>query len=400
MFRQRLSVHEVIMAEKRDYYEVLGTQKGASEDEIKKAYRACVKKYHPDLHPDDKECEEKMKEVNEAYEILSDPDKKARYDQFGFAGVDPSYGAGAGAGGFSGFSDFGDLGDIGDIFGSIFGGSSFGRSTRANPNAPRRGQDINTDITIGFMDAVNGKAVDVRISRMEQCPDCNGSGAAPGSSRQTCPDCRGTGRVAVTQRTAFGMMSSERVCTRCGGKGSTISNPCSKCRGTGRVATPRTVTINVPAGIDDGQTILVRGQGHSGMNGGASGDIHVTVHVKTDSVFERDGSDVHTEIPITYMQAVLGDEIIVPCVDGKVKYTIPEGTQPGTVFRLKGKGIKRLNRSDRGDQYVHITVEVPKNLNKKQKDLLRQFEDSLGEANYKNRKGFFDKMKDFLNSDI
>lgn len=378
------------MAEKRDFYEVLGIQKGASEDEIKKAYRACVKKYHPDLHPDDKECEEKMKEVNEAYEILSDPDKKAKYDQFGHAGIDPSYG-----GGYSGFSDFGDFGDIGNIFGDLFGGSSF-RSARANPNAPRRGQDIQTNLTIDFMDACNGKSVDVRINRSEECPDCHGSGAKPGSRISTCPECNGSGMVQTAQRTILGMMSSSRPCTRCGGKGKTVDDPCGKCRGSGRVTVARTVTINIPAGIDNGQTLQVRGQGNSGMNGGNAGDLHVNISVRPDPVFERDGYDINTEIPITYMQAVLGDELTVPCIDGKVQYNIPEGTQSGAIFRLRGKGVKKLNRNERGDQYVKVVVEVPKGLNKNQKDLLRKFEESLGESNYRNRKNFFDKIKDIL----
>lgn len=392
------------MADKRDYYEVLGLQKGATDEEIKKAYRACVKKYHPDLHPDDKECEEKMKEVNEAYECLSDADKKAKYDQFGFAGVDPSYGAGAGGGGgfsgFSGFSGFGDMGDIGDIFSSFFGGGGFGGSSRSNPNAPRRGQDIQTYVTIDFMDACNGKKVDVKLNRMEQCPDCHGTGSATGSGTDTCPDCHGTGYVKTAQRTPLGMISSQRPCSRCGGKGKIITNPCSACHGAGRVSVSKTVNVTIPAGIDDGQTLQVRGQGHSGLNGGPAGDLHVTVQVRPDPIFVRDEYDIHTEIPITYGQAVLGSEVTVPCIDGKVKLTIPEGTQSGTVFRLRNKGVKRLNRTDRGDQFVTVNVEVPKNLNKAQKDLLSKFEASLGESNYNKRKSFFDKVKKILNSDI
>lgn len=389
------------MADKRDYYEVLGLQKGATDEEIKKAYRACVKKYHPDLHPDDKECEEKMKEVNEAYECLSDADKKAKYDQFGFAGVDPSYGAGAGGGGgFGGFSGFGDMGDIGDIFSSFFGGGGFGGSSRSTPNAPRRGQDIQTYVTIDFMDACNGKKVDVKLNRMEQCPDCHGTGSAAGSGTDTCPDCHGTGYVKTAQRTPLGMISSQRPCSRCGGKGKIITNPCSACHGAGRVSVSKTVNVTIPAGIDDGQTLQVRGQGHSGLNGGPAGDLHVTVQVRPDPIFVRDEYDIHTEIPITYGQAVLGSEVTVPCIDGKVKLTIPEGTQSGTVFRLRNKGVKRLNRTDRGDQFVTVNVEVPKNLNKAQKDLLSKFEASLGENNYNKRKSFFDKVKKILNSDI
>ncbi|MGN1090649.1 MAG: molecular chaperone DnaJ [Huintestinicola sp.] len=384
------------MADKRDYYEVLGIQKGASDDEIKKAYRASVKKYHPDLHPDDKECEEKMKEVNEAYECLSDPDKKSRYDQFGHAGVDPSYGAGGG--GFGGFSGFGDMGDIGDIFSSFFGGGM--GSSRSNPNAPRRGQDIQTSATIDFMDACNGTKIEIKINRMEKCSECSGTGAAAGSSAETCSECNGLGQVKAVQRTPLGMMSTQRPCTRCGGKGKVIKNPCPKCKGAGRVSTPKTISVTVPAGIDDGQTIQVTGQGHSGINGGPNGNLHVTVSVRPDPFFVRDGYDIHTEVPITYMQAVLGDEITVPSIDGKVKYTIAEGTQSGSVFRFKGKGVKRINRSDRGDQYVTVVVEVPKNLNKTQKELLKKFEESLGEENNPKRKNFFQRVKDILKTDI
>lgn len=386
------------MADKRDYYEVLGIQKGASDDEIKKAYRACVKKYHPDLHPDDKECEEKMKEVNEAYEVLSDSDKKSRYDQFGHAGVDPSYGGG---GGFSGFSGgFGDMGDIGDIFSSFFGGGFGGSSRASNPNAPRRGQDIQTEAAISFMDACNGKKLDMKIQRMEKCSECSGTGAAPGSTTDTCSDCRGTGQVKVAQRTPFGMISSSKPCTRCGGKGKTISKPCSKCGGAGRVSATASIQVDVPAGIADGQTLQVRGQGHSGINGGPSGDLLVEIVIRPDSFFERDGYDIRTEVPVKFAQAVLGDEIEVLCIDGKVNLKIPEGTQSGTVFRLKGKGVKKLNRNERGDQYITIVVEVPKGLNKTQKELLKAFDDSVSEANYNKRSKFFDKIKSMLNKDV
>ncbi len=381
------------MADKRDYYEVLGVDKSASAEDIKKAYRQLAKKYHPDLNPGNKEAEEKFKEVNEAYEVLSDSDKKARYDQFGHAGVDPSYGGGGYGGGFSG--GFGDMGDIGDIFNSFFGGG-FSSSSRSNTNAPRRGQDISSDITINFMDACFGKEVEVSINRMEKCPDCGGSGAAAGTSAETCPDCHGSGQVKVTQRTPFGMISSAKPCTRCGGKGKVINNPCSKCHGNGRISVPKKIKVTVPAGIDDGQTLQVSGQGHAGVNGGPSGDLHVNVTVRPDPIFERDGYDIHTDIPITYTQAVLGDEITVPTIDGKVKYTVPEGTQNGTIFRFKGKGVKKINRSDRGDQYVHVTIEVPKNLSKKQKDLLREFEGSLTDENYNKRKNFFDKLREMF----
>ena len=379
------------MAEKRDYYEVLEVDKSASADDIKKAYRTLAKKYHPDLNPGNKEAEEKFKEVNEAYEVLSNADKKARYDQFGHAGVDPSYGGGGFSGGYSG--GFGDMGDIGDIFNSFFGGG-FGSSSRASSaNSPRRGQDIQTDISLNFMDACFGKKVDVTVNRMEKCPDCNGSGSANGSGTDVCPDCHGQGQVKVTQRTPFGIISTAKPCPRCGGKGRIITNPCTKCHGNGRYNVSKTIQVDVPAGINDEQTLQVSGQGHSGINGGPNGDLHVTVNVRPDPIFERDGFDIHTEIPITFTQAALGAEITVPTIDGKVSYTVPEGTQNGTIFRFRNKGVKKLNRPERGDQFVHVNIEVPKNLNKQQKDLLKQFENTMTDANYNKRKSFFDKLK-------
>ncbi len=389
------------MAEKRDFYEVLGIKKGASDDEIKKAYKACVKKYHPDLHPDDKTCEEKMKEVNEAYEVLSDPDKKQRYDQFGHAGIDPSYGGGAGGfGGFGGFGGgFGDMGDIGDIFSSFFGGG-FGSSRSSNPNAPRRGQDIETDREIGFMEACKGTSMKIKIQRMEKCDSCSGTGASPGSSAETCPDCHGSGQVRVTQRTAFGTIASAKPCSRCGGKGKIISSPCPKCHGAGRISNSATVEVSVPAGINDGQTLQVAGAGHSGINGGPSGDLHINISVRPDSYFVRDGYDIRTEIPVKFSQAVLGDEIEILTIDGKSRFTIPEGTQSGTTFRLRGKGVTRVHRTERGDQYVTVVVEVPKGLNKQQKELLKAFDDSVTEDKYNKRKNFFEKIKSVLNKDM
>lgn len=353
--------------EKRDYYEVLGVSKTATDDELKKAYRKLAKQYHPDLNPGDKEAEKKFKEANEAYEVLSDSTKRARYDQFGHAGVDPSYGAGGpGAGGFGGFGGF-DMGDLGDIFEGFFGGG-FGSSRRANPNAPRRGGDLQTSCTISFFEACKGVKREISIQRMESCPDCYGSGSEPGHDAQTCPDCHGTGQVRVTQRTPLGSMTSSRPCSRCGGKGKIITNPCKKCNGNGRIRVTKKIEVSIPAGIDDGQTLAVRGQGDSGINGGPAGDLHVTVTVRPDTLFKRDGYDIWCEIPLTYMQAALGDELTVPTIDGKVKYTIPEGTQPGTVFRLRGKGVQNLNGRGRGDQYVEVTVEVPKGLSKAQKE--------------------------------
>lgn len=384
------------MADKRDYYEVLGVQKGASADEIKKAYRSLARKYHPDLHPDDKDCAEKFKEVNEAYEVLSDPSKKERYDQFGHAGVDPNYGGGGFNGGAGGFNPFGDMGDIFEnLFGGGFGGGFSSSSGRSRANAPRRGQDIDTTVTIEFMEACSGIKRDIKVSRLEKCPDCNGTGASAGSTPQTCPDCNGAGQVKVGQRTPFGVISSQKVCPKCSGKGKIISNPCSKCGGNGRVRTSKNLSVDIPAGIDDGQVLRVSGQGDAGVNGGPNGNLNVAVRVKAHPLFERDEYDIHCEIPITYAQAVMGDELIVPTIDGNVKYSISEGTQTGTVFRLKGKGVKKLQRSDRGDQYVKVYVEVPKGLDKKQKELLKAFEASLEEKNYEKKKNFFDKLKDF-----
>ena len=380
------------MADKRDYYEVLGVSKGASDDELKKAYRKMAKQYHPDLNPNNKEAEGKFKEVNEAYEVLSDSDKKSRYDQFGHAGVDPSYGGGAG-GGFGGFGGGGGFGDMGDIFESFFGGG-FGGSSRSNPNGPRRGADIRANIIIDFMDACKGKRAEVRVNKMEKCSDCNGSGAKSGTTASTCTECNGQGVVKVGQRTPFGVISQTKSCPRCGGKGKIITSPCAKCSGNGRVRVASTKEIDIPAGIDDGQTMQVRGGGDVGTNGGPSGDLNITVTVRPDPIFERDGYNIHTEIPITYTQATLGDEIVVPTIDGKVKYNVPEGTQTGTVFRLRSKGVKKLNRSDRGDQYVRVNVEIPSNLSKKQKELLKSFEASLNDKNYEKRKSFFDKIKD------
>lgn len=386
------------MAEKRDYYEVLGIQKGASEDEIKKAFRKKARENHPDLHPDDPSYVEKFQEINEANEVLSDPQKRARYDQFGHAGIDPSYGGGAG--GFSGMSGMGDMSGMEDILNNIFGsfggfGFGGGTTTRSTANAPRQGSDIQSDVTLSFMDACRGvKDYEIKLNRMCTCENCNGTGAEKGSSTEVCPDCQGRGSIRTTQRTAFGAFASTKVCPRCNGKGKIINNPCSKCHGAGRTRVQKTVSVDIPAGIDDRQTIRLSGQGDSGLNGGRNGDLLLSVHVKSHPIFKRDGYDIYCDIPVTYMDAVLGAEITVPTIDGEVKYNISEGTETGTVFRLKGKGVQRLHRAERGNQYVKIYVDVPKNLNKEQKDLLRKFEASLStEKNYTKRQSFFDKLK-------
>ena len=376
------------MAEKRDYYEVLGIQKGASEEEIKKAYKKLARKYHPDMNPGDKEAEEKFKEVNEANEVLSDPEKKARYDQFGFAGVDPNYGAGAGgAGGFGGGFDFGDLGDI---FGSFFGGG-FGGGQRRNPNAPQRGESIRASVSVSFTDAAFGCEKSVTLERSEMCGTCKGNGCAPGTTPEVCPDCHGTGTVQVRRQTPMGVFASNGPCRKCGGTGRLIHQPCPDCRGGGTVRKRKTIQVTIPAGIDHGQTISLRGQGNAGKNGGPAGELLITVMVQPHDLFRRDGVDVFCEAPITFTQAVLGAELEIPTIDGKVKYSIPEGTQTGTVFRLKGKGIPVLNGRGRGDQYVTVTIETPRNLNKEQKEALRKFSETVGENNYEKRKSFFKK---------
>ena len=377
------------MADKRDYYEVLGVEKGASEDEIKKAYKKLARKYHPDMNPGDKEAEEKFKEVNEANEVLSDPEKKARYDQFGFAGVDPSYGAGAGGGAYSagGF----DFGDLGDIFGSFFGGGFGG--TRANPNAPQRGESLRTSVTISFEEAAFGCEKEISIERVEQCDTCRGTGCEKGTTAEVCPDCRGTGVVQQRRQTPLGFMSTSAPCGRCGGKGRIIHQPCKACHGSGQLRRRKTLKVTIPAGIDNGQTISLRGQGNAGRNGGPAGDLLIVIAVRPHEIFRREGTSVLCEAPITFTQAVLGAELEIPTIDGKVKYSIPEGTQSGTTFRLKGKGIPGLNGRARGDQYVTVYIETPRNLNREQKEALRKFSDTLGESNYEQRKSFFGKFK-------
>lgn len=373
--------------EKRDYYEVLGVSKGASEDEIKRAYKKLARKYHPDMNPGDKEAEEKFKEVNEANEVLSDPDKKARYDQFGFAGVDPNYGAGGGygAGGF-------DFGDLGDIFGSFFGGG-FGGGGQRRRNGPQRGESIRMSVSVDFTEAAFGCEKEVTVERSEQCPTCKGNGCAPGTTPEVCPDCHGSGAVTQSQRTPFGVMQTQAVCGKCRGTGKIIHQPCSDCHGSGRARKRKTVKVNIPAGIDNGQTISLRGQGHAGKNGGPNGDLLITVMVKPHDIFRREGTSVFCEAPITFTQAVLGAEMEIPTIDGKVKYTIPEGTQTGTVFRLRGKGIPVLNGHGRGDQYVTVTIETPRGLNREQKEALKKFSETLGEGNYEKQRSFFKKFK-------
>lgn len=385
------------MAEKRDYYEVLGLQKGASDAEIKSAYRKLAKKYHPDLNPDNPEAEAKFKEVNEANDVLSDPQKRQRYDQFGHAGVDPSYGGGAGGygygGGFGGFSADGGI-DLGDIFDTIFGTSSSSRRS-SNPNAPKRGSDIAVNLDISFMEACKGITHDIELNRADTCDSCGGSGAKKGTAPKTCPDCHGSGVVRVTQRTMLGSMSTQRPCTRCGGKGKIIESPCPDCGGNGRVQKRKKITVNVPAGIDDGQILTVTGEGNAGLNGGTKGNLNIRISVRKDPLFERRGDDIWIELPISYTQAALGDELTVPTIDGNQSFRIPEGTQPGDVLRLRGKGVQHCQRDGRGDMMIKVQLEVPKKLSKQQKELLQQLEAAMNEKNFEKKESFRDRLKKF-----
>lgn len=377
------------MADKRDYYEVLGVPRGASDEELKKAFRKVAKKYHPDLHPGDKEAEAKFKEVNEAYEVLSDSQKRAKYDQFGHAGVDPNFGAGgAGAGGFGGF-DFGDI--FSDIFGGGFGG--FGGSSRRN--GPKRGSDLRQILDITFEEAAFGCKKTINVTKQEKCSSCNGTGAKKGTNPVTCGKCHGTGQVQSQVRTPLGYMTNVTTCPDCGGRGQVIKDPCQECRGTGRVRKSRKIEVDVPAGIDNGQTLQLSGLGEAGERGGPNGDLLITFRIKPHEFFKREGTNVYMDIPITFVQAALGATLKVPTLDGPVEYSIPEGTQPGTRFRLKGKGIPSMNGRLRGDQFVTVNVEVPRNLSAKQKQILEEFDD---EKNYKQKKSFWKKLENFLNN--
>ncbi len=376
------------MADKRDYYEVLGVQKSAGDDEIKKAYRGLAKKYHPDVNPGNKEAETKFKEINEAYEILSDPEKKAKYDQFGHAAFDPASGAGAGFGGFEGF------GDIGDIFGSFFGGG-FGSSGQTRRNGPVRGDDIGLRVTISFEEAAFGVKKDITYNRIQRCSDCSGSGAAKGTEPETCPICHGTGQRRTTQRVMGMAFQSTTTCDNCRGTGKIIKNPCTNCRGTGYVKVSKTVTVGIPAGIDDGNRLVQQGQGNDGRGGGPAGDLIIVVSVKRHSLFRRDGNNLYCDIPLSVSEAILGAEIEVPTLEGREKYTIPEATQTGTSFTLRSKGMPYVNSPNRrGDLIFTVNVEIPRGLNEKQKDFIRSFADSCGDSNYSKKTGFFKRIFD------
>jgi len=372
---------------KRDYYEILGLDRNATEEDIKKAYRRLAKKYHPDLNPNDPEAESKFKEASEAYQVLIDPEKRAQYDKYGHAGPD-----GQGFGGFD-FSGFGDsaFSDIFDMFfGSAFGGGTAGRRRRG----PAKGADIRYDLDISFEEAAFGTQKEIEVVRMEDCPECNGTGAKKGSSPKTCPDCNGTGEISYAQNTAFGRFVNVRTCERCQGTGTIIDNPCTRCHGKKKIRRMRKISVKIPAGIDNDQVITLRGEGQSGENGGPTGDLYVYITVRPHKLFKRKGYDLYCEIPITFTQAALGAEMEIPTLDGKIKFQIPEGTQTGSVFRLRNRGIQHLRSSNRGDLYVTVVVEVPRKLSEKQKELLREFDELTKDKGYENRKTFFDKMKD------
>ena len=380
------------MAEnKRDYYEVLGVEKGASAEEIKKAYRKSAMKYHPDRNPGNKEAEEKFKEIGEAYEVLSDDDKRARYDQFGFAGVDPNYGAG-GAGGYGGgFGGFGDFGDLGDIFGSFFGG---GGSRGANRNAPRRGENVGVRLDLTFEEAAFGCEKEVSAQRIENCAACSGSGSADGVI-ETCSQCRGSGQIRTVQNFMGMQMQSTTTCPSCSGRGKIVKTPCNTCRGKGKVRRTQKVKVKVPCGINEGQMVRMPGEGSVGINGGPNGDLMAEVFIKRHAIFEREGMDVYCEVPITFTQAALGANIEVPTLDGKVSYDIPEGTQTGRRFSLGGKGIPQVNNlKRRGNHYFTVVVETPTRLTKEQKELLRKLDETLDGKSSPKRKSFFEKLKD------
>ena len=374
------------MAEKRDAYDVLGVSKSASADEIKSAYRKLARKYHPDLNKEPG-SEEKFKEVQEAYDILSDSNKRAKYDQFGYAAFDPNAGGfGGGAGGF----DFGDV-DLGDIFGSFFGG---GRRSRQARNEPTRGEDTLARVKISFMDSIKGKNIQLTLNLEENCPHCNGSGAESPSDISRCPDCNGTGSVRSVQQTIFGQMQSERPCPRCNGTGKIIKNRCHVCNGRGYTAARRTIDVSIPAGINNGQQIRVAGKGKRGTNGGPNGDLYIEVTVESSPIFMREGNNIHVNKDITYLQAILGDNIDIDTVYGTVNVNIPAGTQPGTILKIRGKGVKDLRSSAVGDEFLHINVKIPTSLKKDQRDLLEQLGALEGmDINKKTKSSIFDKIK-------
>lgn len=375
------------MAAKRDYYEVLGVDRNATETDIKKAYRKLAKQYHPDLNKGDSEAEAKFKEISEAYSVLIDSEKRANYDRFGHDAFD-------GSAGFNGFGGFG-FGGLDDLFETFMGGG-FGRSRTSRRTGPQRGNDLQYAMEIDFLEAAFGTTKELNLSRLQNCGACGGSGSKPGTQPETCKHCNGSGQIRYSQSTPFGQFVNVRTCDVCGGEGKVIVHPCEKCNGKGRVTKHARISINIPAGIDEGQTISLRGEGEPGLRGGSPGDLFVTIHIRPHPIFKREGYDVVCDIPISFAQAALGAEIEIPTIDGKMTYTIPEGTQTNTVFKIRGKGIKHLRSSTRGDQYIRVNVEVPVKLSQRQKELLRQFAEVSGDEGLEQKKGFFNKMKDLF----
>lgn len=379
------------MAEKRDYYEVLGLQKGAGADDIKRAFRKMAMKYHPDRNPGDKEAEEKFKEVNEAYSVLGDAEKKEKYDRFGHAGVDPNAGFGGGFNG-AGFED------IFDMFGGIFGGGrgGFNSGFGAGRNAPMKGADLQRHMTITFEEAAFGTKKDIKIAKNVQCKHCHGTKAEPGSEPKTCNRCKGTGQVNVTQKTPFGVFQSTSTCPECHGSGKIVENPCKECHGNGYVRKEVKISVNIPAGVDNDSVIPLKGQGEMGVNGGPAGDLYIIISVKPHKFYKRAGQDLQIEVPISFEQAALGDDIIVPTLEDKISYKVPPGTQPGTVFRIKGKGIAHPRGYKKGDLYVKVNMEVPTKLNNKQKEAIKNMSKFLGDECYAKKKGFLESLRELF----